>query len=260
MNEMKQMELVYSEILNVWREYAQEKENFEQLKTDLELHKRLLNYFQIGDFYYYIFNLSTQEFEYISSGIERVLGYKAEEVTVPFLLSLFHPEDGIHFANNENETMKFLWSLPSDKVHKYKVQGDYRIQKKSGQYIRILHQAVIIASYNNGKPSHALGIHTDISHLKLNGTPVLSFIGLDNEPSYINVQVGKPLIQLKQLLTEREREVLKLLAKGNTYHEIAKILFLSTETVRTHLRNIYRKLNVKSKIEAINVALGSDCF
>jgi DNA-binding NarL/FixJ family response regulator len=53
-------------------------------------------------------------------------------------------------------------------------------------------------------------------------------------------------------LTRREMELLDLLSKGYRYKEIASRLFISVDTVRTHIRNIYTKLHVNSKIEAIN--------
>ena len=53
-------------------------------------------------------------------------------------------------------------------------------------------------------------------------------------------------------LTKREREMLDLLAKGYRYKEIAEILFISFETVRTHIHNIYEKLHVQSRTEALN--------
>ena len=52
-------------------------------------------------------------------------------------------------------------------------------------------------------------------------------------------------------LTRREDEVLKLIAKGYSYNEIAESLMLSPNTVRSHIRNIYRKLAVKSRSEAV---------
>lgn len=58
-------------------------------------------------------------------------------------------------------------------------------------------------------------------------------------------------------LTSREREILELLSKGLRYKEIASQLFLSTETIRTHARNIYEKLQVNSSIMAINKIYGS---
>jgi DNA-binding NarL/FixJ family response regulator len=51
-------------------------------------------------------------------------------------------------------------------------------------------------------------------------------------------------------LTQRESEILSYVAKGYQDKEIAEKLFLSSETVRTHLRNIYKKLHVRSRTEA----------
>jgi DNA-binding NarL/FixJ family response regulator len=55
-----------------------------------------------------------------------------------------------------------------------------------------------------------------------------------------------------EILTKREREMLELLAKGYRYKEIADQLFISFETVRTHIHHIYEKLQVQSRTEAIN--------
>ncbi len=53
-------------------------------------------------------------------------------------------------------------------------------------------------------------------------------------------------------LTERETEVLGLLAQGFLYKEIADKKFISIDTVKKHVGNIYRKLHVSNKVEAIN--------
>jgi two-component system, NarL family, response regulator LiaR len=54
------------------------------------------------------------------------------------------------------------------------------------------------------------------------------------------------------LLSNRERDVLELVAQGLQYKEIAERLFLSIETVKTHMRNAYQKLQVQNKVEAVN--------
>ena len=54
-----------------------------------------------------------------------------------------------------------------------------------------------------------------------------------------------------QTLTDREREVLNQLAKGYLYKEIADSLGIGVETVRRHLSNIYRKLHVHTRTEAV---------
>jgi DNA-binding NarL/FixJ family response regulator len=55
-------------------------------------------------------------------------------------------------------------------------------------------------------------------------------------------------------LTERENEILQLLAKGYLYKEIATRLFISMETVKSHIHNIYNKLHVQTRVEALNKA------
>lgn len=58
--------------------------------------------------------------------------------------------------------------------------------------------------------------------------------------------------KLLETFTTREQEILAALAKGYSYKEIADNLLISLETVRTYLRKIYEKLQVHSKVEALN--------
>ena len=55
-------------------------------------------------------------------------------------------------------------------------------------------------------------------------------------------------------LTKREIEMLELIAKGMSYEQVADSTGISYGTVRKHLENIYKKLNVHSKLEAVNKA------
>ena len=58
-------------------------------------------------------------------------------------------------------------------------------------------------------------------------------------------------------LSDREIEVLKLLAQGNSYKIIADKLFISYFTVQSHVKNIYEKLEVNSKSEAVSKAFNN---
>lgn len=59
------------------------------------------------------------------------------------------------------------------------------------------------------------------------------------------------------LLSPREREVLSMLVGGHTYAEVAQALGIGLGTVQTHIKSLYRKLEVTSKAEAVTVALRS---
>jgi DNA-binding NarL/FixJ family response regulator len=61
--------------------------------------------------------------------------------------------------------------------------------------------------------------------------------------------------RLLGLLTDREREILDLLSRGQRNDDIAATLFISPQTVQTHVRNILRKLKVHSKLEAVALAV-----
>jgi DNA-binding CsgD family transcriptional regulator len=59
------------------------------------------------------------------------------------------------------------------------------------------------------------------------------------------------------MLTPRELEVLALAAEGQTSPQIAERLVSSPETVKSHLRNVYAKLDVKDRAEAVALAVRS---
>lgn len=56
-------------------------------------------------------------------------------------------------------------------------------------------------------------------------------------------------------LSSREKEVISLLANGNNYQQIADQLFISVDTVRHHIKNIYKKLHVHTQSEAVAKAI-----
>jgi DNA-binding NarL/FixJ family response regulator len=56
-------------------------------------------------------------------------------------------------------------------------------------------------------------------------------------------------------LTEREIEILEMIARGDNYLQIAEKIFVAPKTVRKHIENIYRKMQVHNKAEAVRVAM-----
>jgi DNA-binding NarL/FixJ family response regulator len=56
-------------------------------------------------------------------------------------------------------------------------------------------------------------------------------------------------------LTKREIEILEFITKGDTYKYIADILFVSDKTIKKHIENIYNKLHINSKYEAMQLAM-----
>lgn len=59
-------------------------------------------------------------------------------------------------------------------------------------------------------------------------------------------------------LSDREREILKLIVEGQTNQQIASHLYLSLSTVKTHVKNIFNKMGVDHRVQAAVVALRQD--
>jgi DNA-binding NarL/FixJ family response regulator len=66
---------------------------------------------------------------------------------------------------------------------------------------------------------------------------------------------GMGLRPVRSPLTDREWEVLDLLSGGASNEDISRLLVLSSETVRSHLKNLYRKLEVRSRQDAVAAAM-----
>jgi len=95
------------------------------------------------------------------------------------------------------------------------------------------------------QPSKLLNAIADVYN---GGSPMSSLIARKVISSFQAIEKNTELEKLSQ----REQEIVQLLSNGLRYKEIAGKLFLSTETVRTHIRNIYEKLQVNSRTDALN--------
>jgi DNA-binding CsgD family transcriptional regulator len=226
-----------------------------RLNLEQDFYKKLLNFFLIGESYYFIINHQSLVTEFVSKEIEEVLGYHPSDFTIPFMNSKLHPDDRSWFLAFGKSIVDFFSKLPLEKIMKYKVRYDIRFRKLNGDYARILYQGMLLEHDEQGRFLRTLSAHTDISYLKQEGTPVLSFIGVDGEPSYLNVDLSCIYIESREDLTRREREVLRLLIEGKLSKEISDILKISKQTVDTHRKNMLHKKNLNNTSELIGKAL-----
>ena len=97
-------------------------------------------------------------------------------------------------------------------------------------------------------PVTAEDIVRAIRDLYNGGSPMSPFIARKVIGSFQRSTIN----EVHSLLSQREKDVLELLSKGLLYKEIAQELGVGTETVKKHLKNIYQKLHVQNKIEAVN--------
>jgi DNA-binding NarL/FixJ family response regulator len=99
----------------------------------------------------------------------------------------------------------------------------------------------------------AIGYLTkDSNHLEiLNAVNQVFAGGAPMSAKIANMIVRSFHINPQSPLTERETQVLQQLAQGKTYDYIAQTLFVSRDTIKTHIRHIYEKLQVDNKSDAV---------
>lgn len=112
-----------------------------------------------------------------------------------------------------------------------------------------------------------VGLVDAVVNLRCGGSPISPLIarrllkrfqspGESFAPAPLKPPGATPIVDTEhESLSEREMGVLKLVAQGFVVNEIAEKLFISPHTVATHVKHIYRKLQVRSRGQAINVAI-----
>lgn len=178
--------------------------------------------------------------------------------------------EGIHcvgcFANAEDFVEQF------DKLHPDVVLMDITLPRMSGiqcvsemKPLRPTVQYLMCTSHNDPEKTFDSLCAGATGYILKNSSPdklVEAIRDIYNGGSPMSSQIARLVVtsfpgksknaELLKSFTQREQDILNDLAKGYQYKEIAQRQFISVETVRTYLRNIYEKLHVHSKIEALN--------
>ncbi|MGI9531622.1 LuxR C-terminal-related transcriptional regulator, partial [Lutimonas sp.] len=237
-------------IKKYWREENYIEKN-EIINSDHNIIDQISQFFAAGSFYYYIFNFATLKIEYVSENVKEVLEIEPEDLSLETLLGSYHPDDLDKLHDKEKTASEFLFKqIPPDHIIDYKVVYTNRVLTKSGKCKTILHQAKAISTTEDGRIMKVIGVHADISYLEAPIDHKISFISYKHE-SYFSLPTGEKKLSFKSKFSAREIEVIKSISNGNTVEEIAKLLFISEHTVRTHRKNILKKADVKNSIHLI---------
>lgn len=98
-------------------------------------------------------------------------------------------------------------------------------------------------------------LHNGIVEIYNGGAPMSPSIALKALKMLRNPGKTESLVQQVDFnLTQRETEILEQLSRGLNYNQIAENIFIAPNTVRKHLENIYKKLQVHNKVEALRKA------
>ncbi len=115
----------------------------------------------------------------------------------------------------------------------------------------VLKTVSVIAVDKNGNPDYTLGRLTDITDVTELAGMSYKFFGPSQKKMY---SFFNGLEKFDKILGERELEILNYVGKGYSSKSISDVLFISEHTVRTHRKNIVKKLDAHGSIDAYNKA------
>jgi DNA-binding CsgD family transcriptional regulator len=204
-----------------------------------------------------IFDMYKRDHIFVSQGFETQLGWSVDDIHRQgheYIDSRVHPDDLVNLLASGIYYLRMaFYDVPFKEWKNYKVMSDYRVKNSSGNYVRVIEQHVSLEFDKHGNVWLDLSI-MDLSPDQNISDPFRSRL--------MNFKTGelfeykseiKPNNTLSHL-SDREKEVLKLIANGMVSKQIADKLFISVNTVNTHRQNIIDKLNVSNTAGAIRYA------
>ena len=199
-----------------------------------------------------------RKFIYVNPQFIQLTGLGGEELyNVDFsqYLGLIHAKDMLimlsHIAEEVRENCsKYIYHKKQQLTYTI----NYRFKQKEGRYINVMVQNTVLEWDEKNRRSVVLSLYTDISNHKQDNKMVLTINVLDESDQEWKTVVTKEFLIIPEMLSEREREVMKLIVLENTAEAIAKKLGLKFYTARAHWRNILTKTGCKSQKELKELA------
>lgn len=165
------------------------------------------------------------------------------------IFARIHPEDLSEKHLLELQFFQLLKSLPVSERYNYHVISRIRMRNRVGDYVPVQHRMFYVCNSPNGSIWLALCLY--------NFSYTLS-VPEAYEGMIVNAATGDIIRPDRQkcddILSDREKEILKLIKKGKRSKDIAAQLSISINTVNRHRQNILEKLRVTNSLEACRVA------
>lgn len=243
-----------NKVMELWKSVnATESPIKKQLQ--LEIIHQIAAAFAMGQYYFVVFSFKNLQFDYVDANVKSVLGIDANDFNLELFFKRVHPGDLEKLHLKEDTARNFLYEkLTPDEIPFYKVVYLLRLKDSTGNYKTILHQSRAINVSEDGKIQQVLTVHSDVTFLDIPFNHKISFISQE-KPNYFAIEKeGKYLFEensFKNLFTIKEVEIIRLIAEGKTYKQIAKLLFRSTHTITFHKRNIFKKSECKNTAQLI---------
>ncbi|MFD1615581.1 response regulator transcription factor [Gelatiniphilus marinus] len=245
-----------SSIKNVYKEIFKSYNN-PSLEKHIEKIIELDTFLPYSSTFFCITNTQTLTFEYISKNMSACLGLDKKDLVrqgMRFFWGRMHPKDLEHWLTALNELMEFtLNNTKIDERRRMSYTWNYRLKNSNQDYVNIVQNTTPLGFDSDFKPIIGLAHYTVLSpEIKLQVCASAKLLNEKNEYETIYFNNFSQKL-LSEGLSNRERDIVRLLVLSYTSKQIADKLSISPNTVDTHRRNILKKLNISSTGELIGM-------
>ena len=230
-------------------------------KPSLETHiKKIIEldtFLPYSSTFFCITNTQELKFEYISKNFNSCLGIDPKLLDAQgmrYFWSRIHPEDVEVWLSALNHLMEFtLAQVPIDKRKLMNYTWNYRFKNSKGEYVNIIQNTTPLAFDADMKPIIGLAHYTVTNpNITMDITASAKMLNQKNEYETLFFNNFSQKL-LKDGISNRERDVIRLLVLNQSSKQISDKLNISSHTVDTHRRNILKKLNISSTGELIGM-------
>tara|TARA_R110002126_G_scaffold9840_1_gene44212 strand:+ start:18032 stop:18808 length:777 start_codon:yes stop_codon:yes gene_type:complete len=220
------------------------------------LNSLLANIYSPGPSFQYVIDLNTKSFDYVSDSVGDIFGFSSESFSLEDYVNLVLQDSFDYVYNCEKIAAYFLFKfIQGSEIPYYKVSYQISMLDRFRRPTLFLRQSIALSCDENYKISKVFTNQSRIDHITKVNNGKISFIDVRGIKSYYDISnisdLTKP-VQFKKTHSQREIQIIKLIAEGYSSKEIAKLLFISYNTVRTHRNNILRNSDCSSMAEVIS--------
>lgn len=243
-------------IKEVYKEIFKSHDN-PSLKKHIEKIIELDTYLPYNSTFFCITNTQNLSFEYVSKNMNACLGIDNNELKskgMRYFWSRIHPDDLEIWLNALNALMDFtLDKISIEDRSKATYTWNYRFKDGKGEYVNIVQNTSPLEFDNDNKPIIGLAHYTVLpSDIEMQVCASAKLLNEKNEYETIYFNNFSQKL-LTDSISNRERDIIRLLVLSYSSKEIGKSLGITANTVDTHRRNILKKLDVSSTGELIGM-------
>ncbi|MBE8719609.1 response regulator transcription factor [Sphingobacterium pedocola] len=232
-----------------------------QRKKEFDLNNYLRVFHAFDTYFYSLADITTLSIIDAGGPIQHFIGYSKEEVIkngYGLMLKIHHLKDVVRGVRGGTRYFKYLYDQAPQNRPFIKVNRTLDLVCKDGKTMFVLAQSIPVLFNENMEPIYMLNIYSDISSMQ----PTRKYSHYIVDTSDPENPKRIPVFHKEEYkdcfpstLSPAELKVIDLLAEGMESKEVAEKLFVSEHTVRTHRKNILKKMKCKNMIEVVKTAL-----